>query len=417
MAVRSRKRVFCRLLIIAIPTLIILLVCLPSARDNSNFLFISNQHVNHKDKERPDFQDYQLEDFPTVNANSKTLIRRNILVVAHGRSGSTITGDIFNQHPSVFYLHEPLQTVERLIQTAGKSYSSLMSDVLADVFHCNFSKSVVEDFDYFYRNPSHPRGSNALGSPPLCPYEITDPRWAPNLCPPLTSESLGSVCRNKYQVNVAKILLGRVAEKNIKNILAACNPADVDCKIVFLIRDPRAVIPSARSVSFFKDPVSDTGRRHLRRFCYENCKQTEENLAFVKSLPLFWRDRIMIQRYEDFAVDPLKGLSRLYNFAGLPVIDNVRTWLNKSTHPSNSEEPSLCIGNHPAFCTVDDASEAVNRWRWRVHPFDVDIIEHYCKHVMWLMGYKPVDGSYELMSNITVPLFTEDYEAKRWFKD
>ena len=175
----------------------------------------------------------------------------------------------------------------------------------------------------------------------------------------MTSESLGSVCRNNYEVNVAKILINRIAEANIRNILAACSPSDVDCRIIFLIRDPRAVILSARANSVFGDPASDSGRKGLRQFSYKNCKETEENLALVKNLPLFWRKRIMIQRYEDFAMDPMKGLSRLYEFAGLPLLESVTTWLHKRTRPSNTQDYKECIGRHPAFCTIDNSKEAV----------------------------------------------------------
>ena len=422
MAVRLKKRTILKFLLIKIPLFIFLVICLHAALDNYNLLFKSNQLelVKQTEKENPDFQDHQLE-LRTLNANFKQP-RRNIVIVSHGRSGSTITGDIFNHHPFVFYLHEPLQTAERLSFRQRKksedSYVNLMVDVLTNIFRCNFSKSVVEDIEFFYRDPDHSRGSNAIGSPPLCPYEITDPRWDPKLCPPMTSKSLGSVCRNNYEITVTKILMNRIAEASMKNILAACSPSDIDCKIIFLIRDPRAVIPSARSVSFFRDSANDEGRKNLRQFTYRICQQTEKNLAFVKNLPNHWRNRIMIQRYEDFAMDPLKRLSRLFEFAGLPVLESVKTWLNKSTHLSNNPEVlNLCKGNHPAFCTVDDASAAVNRWRRLVRLCDIDIIEHYCKHVMWMMGYTPIERSYEIMSNTSVPLISVDYEAKGWFQE
>lgn len=403
------------LLLIMIPAVIFLRICLL----NYKILDDYSQHLPQMEQklgqlmETGDGVDFH----KTINANV-TRPRRNILIVSQGRSGSTIIGDMFNHHPSVFYLHEPLQTVQRLMpKTANKTYGSLMADLLRNIFRCTFDKSVVEDFNYFYRQPSHPRASYAIGSPPLCPYEMTDPRWAPNLCPPMTSESLSSVCRNNYQVNVAKILISRITETNIKNILAACNPSDVDCKIIFLVRDPRAVVPSARSVLFFADPLNDGGRKGLRQFSYETCQRTEENLAFIKSLPLSWLNRIMVQRYEDFAMDPLGEMSQLFKFADLPELENVKIWLNKTTHPAKKRDEMCREAGHLAFCTIDDASEAVNRWRWKVLLHEIDLIEHYCKHAMWLMGYKPIDHSYELMSNISVPLFTGDYEAKRWFKN
>ena len=171
------------------------------------------------------------------------------------------------------------------MKTANKSYGNLMADFLKDMFHCRFNKSVVEDLEYYYRSPSRCRASHVIGSPPLCPYEVTDPRWEPNLCPPITSEILSSVCRNNYAVNAAKVLTSRIAEKSLKNILAACNPSGVNCKIVFLIRDPRPTIGSVRSIGFFKSAASDADRESLRKYSSENCQETEQNLAFVKKPP------------------------------------------------------------------------------------------------------------------------------------
>ena len=415
MTLRSsrRRRTLLRILIVLIPTAFLLANIYADHRENC-----SNQYPQQIDcgQESVEFQGQR--DSQTANFNSKQR-RTNILIIAHGRSGSTITGDIFNHHPSVFYLFEPLQTVERIFTKVGTSnahYGSLMADILFSVLRCNFSKPVLEDFDYFYRDPSHSRASHSIASPPLCPYEINDPKWNPQLCPAMTSESLGSTCRDKYPVTVAKILMSRIAENNIKNILGACKSSDADCQIIFLVRDPRAVIPSSQSVGFFSNQGSQLSKTGLRLYSYKKCKQTEENLVFLKNLPINQRRRILIQRYEDFAMNPLKVLSRLYNFAGLPVLDSVKTWLNKSTHPSQTRE-KMKIEIHPALYTVDDASVAVNRWRWKVDPCYIDIIEHYCKHVMEMMGYTLVDRSYELMADIRIPLFSEEYEAKRWFRN
>ena len=368
----------------------------------------------HDFKESADIQEWA--DFHNERLDSKGR-RRSILVIAHGRSGSTITGEIFNHNPSVFYLHEPLQTVERISKQNGSNkdrYASLMINILSNILRCNFSQAVLEDFDHFYREPSHSRASCAIGSPPLCPHEMTDPKWDLKLCPPLTNESLGTTCRNKYAVTVAKILMSRIAGNDIKNILQACRKAKSNCQIIFLIKDPRAVIPSSRSVGFSSDRGSRLSKDGLRLFSYQNCKQTEDNLVFLKNLPLSWRRRILVQRYEDFAVNPLKVMSRLYDFAGLPVLDHVKIWLNKSTHPSKKREDMLIEGS-PAFFMMDDASATANRWRWKVHPHDIDIIEHYCKHVMQIMGYIPINNDEDLMADVTTPLFSEGYEAKKWF--
>ena len=411
MAMSSRRRTVFRILLTILGILVVKFAFQRTPRANYDVPFKFSDHSKQMLEDSGKFQRQQL----TAGAEEVKSIppRKNIIVIAHERSGSTIIGDIFNHHPSVFYLHEPLQTVERLVKTANKSYSNLVADLLTDMFHCRFNKSVVKDLEFYYRDLTRFRASHAIGSPPLCPYKMTDPRWEPNHCPPMTSEILNNVCRNNYAISATKILIDRIAEKSLKNILAACNPSDVDCKIIFLIRDPRAVIVSARAMGFLKKEHSDINRESLRKYSSERCQETEQNLAFVKNLPLHWRDRIMFQRYEDFAMNPLKGLSRLYKFAGLSEIESVKVWLQNAISPASRNE--LCKGSHQALCTVDDPSEALKRWRRSTLLIDVDIIEHYCKEVIRLVGYKPISGSQEVLSNTNIPLFTEDYEVKGWF--
>ena len=68
-----------------------------------------------------------------------------------------------------------------------------------------------------------------------------------------------------------------------------------------------------------------------------------------------------------------------------------------------------------ATCTKDDACVAANRWRWKVHSQEISVIQKYCKETMRILGYTPVEISSELISNQSIPLFIQDYEAKDWF--
>ena len=56
-----------------------------------------------------------------MESDKPATARRNILVVAHSRSGTTFTGDIFNHHPDVFYMYEPLLTVKRALWRKNKN--------------------------------------------------------------------------------------------------------------------------------------------------------------------------------------------------------------------------------------------------------------------------------------------------------
>ena len=232
----------------------------------------------------------------------------------------------------------------------------------------------------------------------------------------MTSEVLGSACKDNYDLTVLKILLWRVPENSIKTILTACSAEDIDCKVIFLVRDPRAMITSSKNIGFFGETpgLPANALRGTRLYSYEKCRQTEENLELVRKLPDSLRDRVKLLRYEDLAIEPLKALADIFKFAGLPVLERVRKWLNQTTHLSRRACNRRFDGGL-ITCTKDNGWEGVNRWRRKVHPHDIDIIEHYCRRVMGLMGYKTVDMSYDLLTNTKVPLFTKDYEAKGWF--
>ena len=344
-------------------------------------------------------------------------VRKNLIIVSHGRSGSSLMGDIFNHHPSVFYMCEPLQSPERVMKRfrgGNINYSQMVDHFLSGLFRCTFDDpDILYDMQRYYRKPDHPRISQAIASPPLCPYRLTDPKWNPNLCHPMTSKALGTACRDHYDLTVIKVLMARIPENSIKTIFSSCNSKDVDCKVVFLIRDPRAVITSSRITGFFKETGGRTALQGTRDYSYKRCKQTEENLEYVRRLPDSLRERIKIQRFEDLAMNPLKELSSLFEFAGLPVLEGVKTWLKQTTHSNRA----AC--NHmdgvDVTCTKDDYWTAINRWRWRAQPGEIDIIEHYCAKVMNLMGYRPVERSNDLLVNRTIPLFRETFEAKHWF--
>ena len=351
----------------------------------------------------------------------KTGVKKTLIIVSHGRSGSSLVGDIFNHHPSVFYMYEPLQTVIRVFDSLNRnhinsvpSYWDLAKEFLDAVLRCKFNNQrFLSDIEDFYRKQRHPRVSQAIASPPLCPYKPSDLKWKPNLCPPMTKESLASTCRKEYDLTVLKVLISRIPENTIKIILNACTSRDVDCKIVFLVRDPRAVIPSSKALGFFRDAAGDIAMRGTRLYSYWRCKETEENLEIIRKLDDSLRNRIKLQRYEDLALNPLKALTGLYEFAGLSELESIKTWLNETTRKTRGDCNEM--DGEQATCTKDDAWVAANRWRWKVHPQEISIVEKYCKEAMRLMGYTLVDMSSELLSNQSIPLFSQDYEAKQWF--
>ncbi|XP_078355082.1 carbohydrate sulfotransferase 1-like [Oculina patagonica] len=344
--------------------------------------------------------------------------RQSLIIVAHGRSGSSFTGNIFNYHPSVFYLFEPYQTVERLhggVAPSNRDYQEKSFEWMQGVFQCKFvSPKHANDLHHYYRKvtkdyPRDEQASIALSSPPFCRYNVSDLKWNIQDCAgAFDQKTLEDVCKKKYSTTVVKALMTRMPNNSIEQLIDVCDSSnEFDCKLLFLVRDPRGIISSSQAVSFYRE-TDRTGLAETRKYSYHNCKQTELNLDIIRKLPMRWKKRIKILRYEDLAANPSKLLPGLLEFAGLPMDEAVSNWLYLASHKPETKS------EQKAAKWRQDSSEGAQRWRWKVLPYEISIIENYCRHVMKMLGYKPLDLSYEMQRNLSISLLDKDFEALGW---
>ena len=63
------------------------------------------------------------------------LNKTRVLIMTHHRSGSSFTGELFNQHPDVFYMYEPLKIVNGGCSGTTKD---LRRELLRNFMNCNF---------------------------------------------------------------------------------------------------------------------------------------------------------------------------------------------------------------------------------------------------------------------------------------
>ena len=325
-----------------------------------------------------------------------------LLIVAHGRSGSTFLADIFNQHPGVFYVFEPLHGIHKLL-VHGRDYDKFAMNFLLHIFKCDFSVgNSTWDTGHFFRFKSR-----ALSSPPFCKYEQADPRWKRELCSTVKQQQLEHSCR-VHDTIVYKLLLERIPGQSIENLFEVCKVAGVECKVIHLIRDIRPLVMSSQKVSFFKE-VDRKERPSMRQFVYSRCEMTEKNLLLMKTFQPSIRSRVTLVRYEDLTVEPLKVLNYLYKFAEIELLESIKQWVVKITQPSLID---LKKGERSPVSVVRNSSEVLNKWRVLADPCYVNVIERYCRDVMKLMGYLATKGSVEMLRNLENPVFTETFKAQ-----
>ena len=178
----------------------------------------------------------------------------------------------------------------------------------------------------------------------------------------------------------AKILTPRILNSRgewNKNLFESCSSNGAsDCKIIHLVRDPRAVVESLKSLAFFRR--SHDPRRELSWYVQKVCHQMESDVKIGKLMKAFSPNRYTLIRFEDLARNPLRVVNELYKFTGIEMLDTIKKWLHETTRKRH--------GN--AYSTSRNSQQVVSNWRRKMSPSSVHIVEKYCRRVMGQLNYR-----------------------------
>jgi len=147
--------------------------------------------------------------------------------------------------------------------------------------------------------------------------------------------------------------------------------------------------------------ANDTAPRpSIKMYSARVCEQIEANVKIFKNLPGWMKSRYHMLRYEDLAGNPTETLRRLYKIAGLTMVNRTLEWIELHTTGS---------GNIPRdpYSTKRNSKASVDNWRFEIDPCVVNIIEHSCRSVLKLLGYKLLNGSDQMQYNLNVSLTDE----------
>ena len=311
-------------------------------------------------------------------------------------------GNMFNLHPDVFYLYEPLNTLRREIDTNewralqkpnNDAYRQDFSTLLRDLFTCGFDEERT--------------------------IELTFPEWAREYnawydsSTPLNKESLRKACKAR-KITVTKIMQTRLPrEGGIRELEQVCrsDPIKFDCFIVHLIRDPRAVLSSLIPRRFFMEgpvsnlftqtPMSPEGIKLLKENSQTLCALVLENLDHVHAEWSNWfKSRYVLVRYEDIISNISKASSDMYKYFGLPMVDIITNWIKGIPPPGRRTSRYLAL----VISKTDTSS--IEKWRFREKPSLVSLFEEACSPLMKIVGYISVNGSENTQHNKSKPLQT-----------
>nr|XP_020670867.1 carbohydrate sulfotransferase 5-like [Pogona vitticeps]XP_020670868.1 carbohydrate sulfotransferase 5-like [Pogona vitticeps]XP_020670869.1 carbohydrate sulfotransferase 5-like [Pogona vitticeps] len=318
--------------------------------------------------------------------------RTHVLLLSSWRSGSTFAGQLFSQNPDVFYLMEPAKHVWASMPWGSPELlHGPVRDVLYSVFLCNME--ALTSHMKHHSKVSHlfmwPM-SRGLCSPPACEAfersDIVEVKECKAQCGHIPFQKISEACATYSHIVVKAV---RVFQ------MEALYPLLIDpalhLHIIHLVRDPRAVYASRKTVSLLPDDLlishtlntTPSTQEIMSRICHS---QAEMYLMTLSYMPQALRRRYLLTRYEDLVADPLGHLHKWYHFTGLTSSRRLEAWVYNITHwstDSHEVEP----------LAIQKKSQMVSQaWREQLSFQEVQEVQVICREAMEVFGYKQVES-------------------------
>lgn len=303
-------------------------------------------------------------------------------LLGYHRSGSSLVGEIFNNHPDVLYFFEPMVLFPefqhndfipwrvRKLRNADVVLKR-SAELLTQMHKCNWKQ--IADFNRNYvKNrwrtwPSFIGRSRALAAEAHCDRPVDNERI--KFCQPqitsINEKRLNAICEQKSSHVIKTVRL------HVTDLLPILKHG-FKVKIIYLVRDPRGVIGSRQGLG-----IRATASNQVRDIC--NDMQTNWDHAKAANLP---SDVLKVMRYEDFVAD-IKGQSKkMLEFVGLDFHPRVEKFIRDTAfgRQGNNKE-----GGFTTF--RKNPSAHIYGWKKKLSPNEVYVIEKYCSSYIEAIGF------------------------------
>ncbi|XP_076878715.1 carbohydrate sulfotransferase 6 [Brachyhypopomus gauderio] len=331
---------------------------------------------------------------------SPTQGKVHVLLLSSWRSGSSFLGQVFSQHPSVFYLMEPAWHVWMALKRPGaRGLRMAVRDLVRSVFQCDLS--VMDAYLPPSYNVSHVfmwSHSRALCSPPACPLTPRDSISHEPECK-LRCDAVGLEKAERACHTYSHVVLKEVRFFELESLYPLLRDPSLDLRIIHLVRDPRAVLRSREQAvkALEQDSAlvleqngplpADAQMRVMREVCRSHVRIHE---TAARKTPDFLRGRYKLLRYEDLVRNPLGEIEAVYDFVGLEMVETLQEWIYRITHGKGKGTKK------DAFkITSRNAEDVSLAWRTTLPFQKVKQIQDVCKGAMSLLGYRAVQSEAE----------------------
>ena len=278
-----------------------------------------------------------------------------VLLVTRYRCGSSFIGELLKNNPSVFYSFEPLYFVadagKAHPQAAYSEQAAYLEDLL---FRCDTS-ALARDAKLYART-SHRRLS-----------------WVHHAFPGSNGfKSAQEKCALKTSTAAKVIRL-----HSLTDVIPRLT--DAGAHVLYLVRDPRGTMMSRVKIRGRRSIMSAQFKRDVTYVC-ESYVKNAAFLRHLKNAGFNHTNKVVALRYEDFAYEPMRMATLLYQFLGTSLPATVQRYIRKSTN-------STANGTYGVKRNSRATAEA---WRKSLPSHAVKFIQSRCGEAMSAFGYKLV---------------------------
>lgn len=301
--------------------------------------------------------------------NSTSFNGSDVIIVGQGRSGTTFMGELFDSHPDVFYVFEPLIfTAKRLnlnifYENETLEYRPEITSTLARFLSCNFTGSedtIGQLFNSPFRYQSNVLKKIVLDGAKKSVIEL--------------SRNISRVCQ-RYKHRVVKILSGRLSNVSIetlRDVVDVSLSRQRQVKIIHLVRDPRAVAHSWISNFWIKGSNDSHFRRNIKRMC----EPMEKNLRLGADPPRWLMNRYKLIRYKKLVTNAMETAEDIFKFVGIKMARDVKLWVDSRNRIPSKGELKY------SHSTVRVVNSTINGWKVKLSNYTKTLIEEACSNVL-----------------------------------
>ncbi|XP_006823301.1 carbohydrate sulfotransferase 3-like [Saccoglossus kowalevskii] len=226
----------------------------------------------------------------------------HVLINARMRTGSTLTGRYFSNHPDIMYLYEPELTLRYslhydVFNDSAANVEKLQKpfyDIIEGFFDCNYTRR--PELLPFTNKTKWMKFSNGLA-------HLKGPQF--------NAKQITKLCETKAHRAVKTVRINDIS-KGLETL------KKYDVKVIQIVRDPRGMINSRIKYEHL-DTRQKQGKsaQKISEASKNYCTWLKTNIDAVFNGSAWLKEHYMIVRYEDLSERPRQVVPQMYDFIGL----------------------------------------------------------------------------------------------------